>query len=359
MRRIALFVACAVLASVGLASASNDRAIGDTRLWERMPFPGMPEGIAVRDGKVYVTTHASIAGNGGGPASRVLVYDLETKRLIRSRAIQGQNLSGTHGLLAMAFDADGNLYVVDRSPSRVIKLDPALSTQTDYARFPELPACRPAGPTTGCSPTTADQPNFTDYIAFDPAGNMYVTDLDAATIWRITPRGEPQIWYQDARFDSVFGLNGIAVDPSGTTLYFAMTGSLQPTTPGQGIIYTLPIVDRPVAVDLKVFHTFTQPAAGPDGIAFGASGNLYVALAGANQVAILNPDGSEAAIFPDPVANQQMVVPYDLPASIAFDGRGSILVTNQSYFFGNENNWAVLDAWVGDTALALHEPDLS
>ncbi|MGH8453173.1 MAG: SMP-30/gluconolactonase/LRE family protein, partial [Nevskiales bacterium] len=135
-------------------------------------------------------------------------------------------------------------------------------------------------------------------------------------------------------------------------LYFALTGSQSAATPGQGIIYTLPLKDQPVSDDLEVFFTYPEPGSGPDGIAFGLSGRLYVALAGSNQISILNPDGTEAARFPSAIDNQSQPVPYDAPASIAFDGRGSLLVTNHSFFANNAANWVVFDAWVNDTALS-------
>ncbi|HEX9697082.1 MAG TPA: SMP-30/gluconolactonase/LRE family protein [Actinomycetota bacterium] len=355
-----MFAVMLMLAVAVHPARAADPPVGTTTIFARVGAPGMPEGIAVRDGIVYVGTHVSIAGNQGGPASKIFTFDLATGAALGEITVQGQDLSVTHGILAMAFDAAGVLYVVDRNPGRIVRIDPASGAQTVYATIPNLPACRPVvGPQVDCSPTVLDSATFADYLAFDADGTAYVTDLEAATIFRVPPGGGPaQIWYQDAVFDGLFGLNGIAVDPSGTHLYFAMTGSQQPGSPAQGVIYTLPIVDSLAPADLRVFHTLLQPAAGADGIAFGASGKLYVALAGANQVAILNPDGSEAAIFPDPIANQLQEIPYDLPASIAFDGQGSILVTNQSFFAADSDHWAVFRAWVGDTALSLIEPVL-
>lgn len=359
MKRLVVAVAVAALTATVSPSVA-EQPIGATTVFARIGAPGMPEGIAVRNGIVYVSTHVSVAGNRGGPPSKIFTFDLATGAPLGEITIQGQDLSVPHGVLAMAFDASGMLYVVDRNPGRIIKIDPASGAQSVYATVPDLPACRAViGPDAACSPTVLDSATFADYLAFTADGAAYVTDLEAATIFRVPPGGGPaQIWYQDFAFDGLFGLNGIAVNPAGTHLYFAMTASQEPGMPAQGVIYTLPIVASPTRADLSVFHTFLQPAAGADGITFGASGKLYVALAGANQVAILNTDGSEAAIFPDPVANQMQQIPYDLPASIAFDGSGSILVTNQSFFAADPDHWAVLRAWVGDIALPLVEPNL-
>lgn len=347
-----------VLAATALP-AHADHEIGHTSVFARVGAPGMPEGVAVHDGVVWVGTHTSIRGNSGGGPSKVFGYDLGTGALVREITVAGQS-SGTHGVLSIAFDAAGRLYVLDRNPSRLLRFDlsGADAVQETYAVFPELPTCRPViGPDVECAPTTVDEPNFVDYFVFDSDGTAYVTDLQAATIYRVPPNGAPEIWFQDARLDGIFGANGIAIGPDGL-LYFAMTGSQQPETAGLAIIYTLPRTAAPQASDLQTFHVFPEPAAGADGIAFGASGKLYVALAGANQVAVLNTDGTEAARFPDAVSNQLQEIPYDLPASVAFDGSGHLLVTNQSFFTATESHWAVLRAWVGDTERPLYRPVL-
>lgn len=351
---------------LGLTSlaAGADPPIGETTVFARVPNPGMPEGIVVLANRVYVGTHASVRGNSGEGPSKIFVFPMGGGTPIDEIVVAGQ-ASATHGLLGMTYDAAGRIYVLDRNPPRVLRINPDTDAQETYATIPDLPACRPTGPTTNCAPVTVDEPAFPDYLAFDPSGNLYVTDLQAATIFRVPAREtgqslplQTQIWYQDARFDGIFGLNGIAVDASGTKLYFAMTGSQQPARPSQGIIYTLPLqATTPTAADLQEFHVYPEPATGPDGIAFGRSGRLYVALAGSNQVSILEPNGTEAARFPaTPLDNALAEIPYDLPASIAFDGAGSILVTNQSFFAADPSHWAVLRAWVNDRALPYTAP---
>jgi sugar lactone lactonase YvrE len=73
---------------------------------------------------------------------------------------------------------------------------------------------------------------------------------------------------------------------------------------------------------------------GPDGIAFGKSGLLYVALAGTSQISVLRPDGSEEARYSGPAANpggSPDPMPWANPANIAFDNhQRSLLVTNHA-----------------------------
>lgn len=123
-------------------------------------------------------------------------------------------------------------------------------------------------------------------------------------------------------------------------------------------IYTLPVVPKPTAASLQVFHEYTNGDL-PDGIAFGQGGKLYVTIATpfASGVSILSPAGAEVVRL----KNQgNPIFPYDSPANIAFDGRGSILVTNHAFVTGvtNPAQFTIIDVWVADTGLPLNKPIL-
>lgn len=373
-----------VLALSPALATSHGQETGETTVFTRIGDPGSPEGIYVDDDRVYVGTHTPVFGNSGQGPSHIFVFDKVTGTQIGDMTIDGQTTDEAHGILGMAMDDQGRLYVLDRNPARLLRI--ALTEDADgritkasqetYATFPDLSPCGEEVYGTQidrgapCSPNTLDQASFPDYLAFTPDGDAYVTDLEQAVIYRVPAGGLPanhdaEVWFADERLDSIFATNGIALGPQGSTLYIAMTGQFQPwvagTTPvlaTQGAIYTLPAQDAsPSAGDLGLFHLYPQPAAGPDGVAFGQSGRLYVALAGANQISILSSDGTEIERFPDPAHNQLQEIPYDLPASIAFDDEDrSILVTNQAFFTGNADHWAVLEAYVDDTGLGPIEP---
>ena len=109
---------------------------------------------------------------------------------------------------------------------------------------------------------------------------------------------------------------------------------------------------------------------GAGDIAFGRSGKLYVALFAKNQISIVASNGSEEARFPSPEENAQREVPLSGPFGVAFDGRGSLLVTNVGeptfgYQAGrtpppgglpNSDSWVVFDSFVNDTASPLVRP---
>src|SRR2546422_9193378 len=54
-----------VFAGAALADSPFSRPIGDSRLIAPVPFPGYPEGIAVHEGRIYVSTPAAfgVPGN--------------------------------------------------------------------------------------------------------------------------------------------------------------------------------------------------------------------------------------------------------------------------------------------------------
>jgi DNA-binding beta-propeller fold protein YncE len=121
-------------------------------------------------------------------------------------------------------------------------------------------------------------------------------------------------------------------------------------------VYTLPLVDQPTDADLKVFHTYTA-GAGPDGVAFGKSGKLYVCLAGYSQISELAPDGTEVARFSGPAqdpANPGNPLLWANPANIAFDDEnGRILVTNHASLIQVPDPspyFAIFDVFVDDKA---------
>lgn len=354
-RSLILLVALSLLAPPA-ASASAARPLDDVRVFSRVGSPGQPEGILVaRDGTVYVSTHNYGKGDSDLP-SQVFAYDRDG-RLKRSYEIAPA--SSSHGLLGMAEDARGALYVLDHDPSRLLRLDPRTGRVSVYATFADLRPCTP-GQTTPCSQTVSDLPAFADYLVFAPDGTAYVTDIAQGTLWRV-PRGggEAEVWLSDLRLDSYFGPNGIQLLPGDDTLLFAQTipvagadGATAPT----GKLYTLPIEADGSAGELELFW---EGSVGdfPDGFALGRSGKAYVALAGGNGLLVLDADGRELRRITTPARDEQGEVAWDSPASVAFDGT-RVLVTNQSYTLENRANWAVLDVEVGERGLPLHRPRL-
>jgi sugar lactone lactonase YvrE len=358
--RVFNFVAClalvaAVLSVAPSSSAAAPRPYGDVDVLATFPAtPGFPEGIAVRGDRVYVAGPAKFGTTASGP-SHVFAFDIHGGALVQTYVTQGENLLAEHANSCIAFDAQGRLYVLNTQLG-IFRLDTETGQQEPYAAaFPNLAACVPGLVGPPCSPTLVDVPALPNDIAFGEDGAAYVTDSMQATIWRVPPGGgQPQIWFQDSRLAAAYiGVNGIRLSPDRTRVFITVTTDLL----GGAYVYTLPLVAAPRPEDLTVFHQF---AAGdmPDGIAFGETGLLYVTIATPlkSGIAVLREDGTEAARFKNPLLSP--IAPYDSPANIAFDGEGSLLVTNHAFATGLPSQFTVLDVWVKDGGSPLAQPAL-
>jgi sugar lactone lactonase YvrE len=330
-----------------------------TEIFTKVPSPGFPEGITVADDNtIYVGTHQSATNPSNAP-SHVFAYDKNGK-LKRDYVIQGQDSSG-QGILGMALDKQGNLYILDRNPSRVIRLNPKTGEQSTYATFHEVKPCVDGQPAGNCSAESEDRTSYADDLVFAPDGTLYVTDIQQALIWKIpNGGGKAKVWYTHPDLDSVFGANGIRFTDNGRTLVFAVSihGITDPNQMfnGKGRIYTLTINKDGTPGKRTLIWESKQNGEGPDGFAIGKSGNLYVALALPGGLLVLSPDGKEITRTPaTPEQNQQQEVPYSLPANVAFHGK-HVLITNQDFFVGDPQKHVVFKVNVGEQGKQLFRP---
>jgi len=368
--RLVATVACPVLLALSAAACApaDDNAeavgtaeaplasIGDSEVFARIPAsPGFPEGIALSNGRAYVSVAATF-GTAGTPPSQVHVFK-RNGTADGSITTQGEYLPAEHFQGCVAADGLGRIYVLNGQLG-VIRHVPNGSggyTQEAYATLPHLPLCIANGFQPPCSPDVFDE-GFAlgNDLAFDDAGNLYVTDSLQAVIWKIAPGGGvAQVWAASPRFAGTpfaVGLNGLRLDPAHKNVYVGVTKEL--ATGGQtGTIFRLPLVAQPAESDITAYHTYAAGES-PDGFAFAKSGNLYVTLVETNQISILAPDGSEASRLSGPPGSD---IPYDAPANIAFDG-STILIVNHAAVSRNPDHFAVIRTKVGDTGAKLAYP---
>jgi sugar lactone lactonase YvrE len=326
--------------------------IGDGRVFVGPEAsPPFPEGIAADGKRIYVAGPAAFGDNGGQP-SEVRVFHRVTGKFLTAIPIQGEKLSEIHGIAGLTVDGQNRVYVVSNQLG-IVRLSPFGQGYKQDIYSPVLPElfCNPSlPPSLPCS--------LPNELTFDHDGNLYCSDSFQNTIFRIPPGGgvaEP--WFHSDRLaGSAFapfpvGPNGIKLSPDGTEMYIAVTTS--DTAPG-GAIYRLPFVNAPKEEDLKIFHQYMQGEM-PDGIAFGESGKLYVALQSPSGISILNPNGTECMRLEGPPNSP---IAYDTPADFAFDKRGSVLVTNHALFSGNPASFAVLKIFVNDRGIEVDVPRL-
>lgn len=336
-------------------SAVKKPPLGSGSVFAPIPTPpGLPEGVVVVGDRVYVSGPATF-GTAGFPPSQVLVFDLKTGAPKGSITIQGEQLEFEHALSCITADGDGRLYVLSTQLG-VVRLTPSGNgwIQDLYSPLPpDLPMCTP-GSTGPCSPTSFDGPPLLNDLAFDREGNLYITDSFQATIFKVPPGGGPaSIWFQSPELEGIpffIGLNGIALNKNHKEIFVTVTAPAQ--NPAFGRLYSIRRVKNPKSQDLRLVHEF-GPGDEPDGIALGVTGKLYVALTGTNGVSVIDRHGDEIQRFTGPIGSP---IPYDGPASIAFDGRGSILVTNHAPITNNADHFAVLQQYVADKGFPLARP---
>jgi hypothetical protein len=321
---------------------------------------GFPEGVAIADNRVYVAGPATFGTAGKGP-SVVTVLKRGNGDLITEIPIAGENTAFEHALSGIAVDAHDDVYVLSTQLG-VVRLERKGNKsyeQTSYASpLPDLPVCV-AGGAVPCSPTLVDFPPLANEMTFDDDGNLYVTDSLQATIFRVPAGGgAPEVWFQSPLLAGSlaapmpFGANGIKVSPDRDHVYVVET--FDPADPSQGHVYRIPLVDDPQPAEMELVHTFHGFSV-PDSLVFGDSGKLYVSLAGANAIAVLDDEGEQVAQITGPAGSD---VPFDAPATMAFDdAKKSLLVANHA-IFGDPANFAVLRVYVGEKGDELPAPCL-
>lgn len=192
------------------------------------------------DGNIYVTY-----SGGRGVKVPVSIYKIDSNENVKPFLSDLMNATG------MAFDKDGQLYVSSRYDGTVYKVTANGSIST-YAEG--------MGVATG--------------IAFDREGSLYVGDR-SGTIWRIAP--DRQIFVYATLEPSVAAYH----------LAFAPDGLLYVSGPTTSSFDAISTVDSHGTV--KVFY---RGLGRPQGLAFDAQGNIYVAasLAGKRGIVRITPD---------------------------------------------------------------------
>ena len=172
----------------------------------------------------------------------------------------------------MAFDSAGNLYVVEVAANTVMKVTPRGVVTTFASELDE-----PFG------------------LAFDSAGNLYVSNIGNGTVMKVTPGGAV------SSFASGFTApDGLTFDSAGNLYVTNGISSVSKVTPSGTV------------------STFASGLDGPDSLAFDATGNLYVANDINSTVSKVTPGGTVSTFASG----------FSDPFGLAFDSVGSLFVAN-------------------------------
>ena len=193
-----LALAASLLALNLTGTSASAQTLGDSKVVATVPPPGFPEGIATRGNRFYVSGPAAFGLPPGSAA--VHAYDIRTGALEATYPITITNpFAGMSGASCAAFGPDGKLYVIEPFVGVIRMSVNPTNAQSVYAPF------IPTGP------------SLLNDLAFDKAGNLYVTDSFQATIYRVPPGGgTPVVWFTDPRLAGdptvPFGVNGAYTD---------------------------------------------------------------------------------------------------------------------------------------------------
>ena len=292
MRRVFVVVAVFLLTALSFVSvtAAEQGNTGVLRHFVTLPSGISGEGLAIHDGHFYVGTFSFTNADG-----TILVLD---RHGTLTRTIR---VPGLPGVGELAFSEDGTLYAVAGN----------LNTGTGGSVFR-------VNPDSGTVAMVASGFKLPNGLAIDDSGNLFVTDLLASQVYKITPAGEVSVFASGPLLGAALlpqvgltlGTNDLAFDRKGTALYV--------TDVGLGTVVKIEVNEDGTAGTISNFALVPTP----DGIAFDVKGNMYVTSPFTNSVQIVGKDGTAHALALD-----TSHVSLNNPSNVAFLGR-QLYITN-------------------------------
>ena len=283
------------LALFPLSAAAWDR--GDVDKFATLPTGAThPEGITVdTHGDVYVTTFDP----SGAPPGRLIVFgsDGGLKREV--------HIAGASGaLLGLAFHPQTEeLLVLDLGQARVLSVNPFSGASTIFAQAP-----------TGSG---------LNALAFDRAGNVYISDSFQGIIWKTGRRGgAPVVWVTDPLLTTKgtpgFGANGLDFNRNESSLFVANTGDDR--------VIRIPVTAGTAGKP----EVFVNSINGADGLFVDEHDNVWVCANQADEIVVVDKTGRAIAKLGDfNGVRDGAPVGFLFPASLVRKGDW-IYVTNLS-----------------------------
>jgi len=230
----------------------------------------------------------------------------------------------------MALDQAGNLYIADQGNSIIREMTPGLVVST-FAGMPDVP-----GSANGVDTLASFNKPFS--VAVDGSNNVYVADAGNNMIRKIAPDGTVSTFAGTGIPGSADGTDtatfnsplGVATDQSGN-VYVADYGNdlIRKITP-TGVVST--VAGKPgvsgSADGLDTAARFNLP----ESVAVDASGNIYVADNGNNEIRKITPSGQVSTLAGDGSAGKDngkgSGATFNSPFGLAVDASGNIYVAD-------------------------------
>ena len=291
MARISAIIAvlsCLTLSFVSIAAAEPSK-VGVLQHFVSLPAGLDAEGLAIRNNHFYVGTIDFTAKDG-----TILILDRQGTTT-QTITVPGLPLVGQ-----LAFSDDNTLYAVagnlNTGMGAVIRVHLDTGTVTTFATGFKL----------------------ANGLAIDKEGNLFVTDLVAGTVSKVTPEGDVSIFASGPLLATALvpalglslGPNDLAFNAKETALYV--------TDLGLGTVVRIGVQSDGTAGPVTNFAKVSLP----DGIPFDIKANMYVTIPLTNTVQLVAKDGSAHQVSFD-TAHETL----SNPSNVAFVGP-ELYITN-------------------------------
>jgi len=288
-----------------------------------------PFGVAADDtGNVYVADY-----------DNNLIRKISASGVVSTLAGTGKQGSDNGAALSASFDLpsgvavdkSGNVYVADLANNMIRKISPAGVVSTLAGTGDTGSINGPAATATFFQPTG---------VAVDNSGNVYVADLNNHMIRMISAAGVVSTVAGTGATGSANGPgstatfmspSSVAVDQSGNIYVADFTNQLIRKINSSGVVSTLAgsgsigFVNGPDSA-----ASFSAPF----GVAVDASGNVYVAEAGNQDIRMISPSGVVSTLAGSGVVGSHNGIAtqasFWFPTGVAVDGAGNVYVADRS-----------------------------
>jgi sugar lactone lactonase YvrE len=289
-RALSLLVAGAMLLLLMPQTVFAGNQVGVLSNFVTVPVAGLSaEGVANRGQTFYVSTIGFAATDG-----TIFAFngkgDLTGSYTLTGLPVVGQAAIYTDDLFVVACSAT-------LSSGAVVKID--LTTGAVDSTFAAIPAGCPNG------------------LTADSHGNLYVADF-AGSIYKVTQGGQVTLWATGGLLTPVAS-GGFTIGPN-DIMYNQQQNAVFTTNTGSNTVVEIKINQDGSAGAMSTYAAVP----GPDGLAFDAHGDLYVASPFTNTVFVVSPGGSS-------------VSPMTFTGSETLDGPSAVILHGNNLYITNLN----------------------